>query len=84
MQQQSGEPSSDVKKEGLKTINTTENTETKKVSGVRGGDNGSVSDEDLDEDEIQQAGGNNNGGAVPGAFGTGNKTDGHKSLSEGM
>jgi hypothetical protein len=84
MQNQSGESSGEVKKEGMKKANTSDGKENKKVSSVRGGDNGSLSDEDLDENEIQQAGGNNKGGIVPGAHGNDSKADGHTSLNEGM
>ena len=49
-----------------------------------GGDNGAFTEEDFDEDEIQQAGGNNNGGVVPGAHGRESNTDVNKSLNEGM
>jgi hypothetical protein len=87
MQKQSGERSGRVKNEGLKSGHTSDNSEgpnIKKSSSVRGGDNGQLSDEDFDENEIQQAGGNNNGGIVPGAFGRDSKADGHRSLKEGM
>lgn len=84
MQKQSGHPSANEKNEGLKTAKTSEGTEAKNVRSVRGSDNGAVSDEDLDQDEIQQAGGNNNGGIVPGAHGRDTQADGHKSLNEGM
>jgi hypothetical protein len=84
MQHQSGERSGEVKKEGLKTTNTTEKNENKNTKSFQGGDNGALSDDDLDRDGIQQAGGNNNGGEVPGAFGNNDKADGHTSLNEGM
>jgi hypothetical protein len=85
--QQSGEPSGQVKKEGIKQGHTSDGTdskEIKKTSSVRGGDNSKLSEEDLDENETQQAGGNNKGGIVPGAFGNNSKADGHRELKEGM
>lgn len=81
---QSGEPASQNKDVGMKHGPQRDEQEIKRGVDVRGGDNGDLSDEDLDENEIQQAGGNNNGGVVPGAFGRDSDADGHKSLNEGM
>lgn len=81
---QSGRPASQNKDVGLKNAPPAEENKIKRGVDVRGGDNGKLSDEDLDENEIQQAGGNNKGGIVPGAFGRDSDANGHESLSEGM
>lgn len=71
MNQQSGEPSGDVKNEGMKNANTSaEEIETKK-------------DDNFQEEEFE-SGGSNKGGKIPGAFGKDDQADGHKSLEEGM
>ncbi len=85
----SGESKDRVKNEGSKNTAPAVEKNAKKVTSVRGGDNGAMSDEDLDEDEIQQAGGNNNGGVVPGAFGQQKnnekvKSGGQGQISDGM
>ncbi|MFA5584336.1 MAG: hypothetical protein WDA09_08985 [Bacteriovoracaceae bacterium] len=84
--QQSGEPSGQVKEEGLKSFShekQQQQNESKKGGHMKSGNNPSVSEDEWEENEKQQAGGTHKGGFVQGAHGN-ESPDGGEPLKRGM